>query len=153
MKLINIKKTLLALGLIGSIGAATAQAEDYAIIVNYDNNFSGSEAKISNEIRLLFLKEKFRWGNGILSIPIGTPSSSEAFVAFREEVLNMSEAQLKSHWVRIKQLNGDPAPREVSSEHLISRLVARDAGSFGIISKEKAEKLKDDGKVKVLLTF
>lgn len=151
MKNLDIKKTLLALSLTASMGAATAQAEDYAVIVNSDNNFSGSEAKVSNEIRLLFLKEKFRWGNGILSIPIGTPSSSAAFVAFREEVLNMSESQLKSHWVRIKQLNGDPAPREVNSEHLISRLVARDAGSFGIVSKAQADKLK--GKVKVLFTF
>lgn len=151
MKKIKVSKLLLAAGLITALSAATARAESYAVIVNTGNNFSGSESKIANEIRLLFLKEKFRWGNGVLSIPIGTPSSSEAFVAFRKEVLNMSEEQLKSHWVRIKQLKGDPAPREVGSEHLISRLVARDTGSFGIISKKKADQLK--GKVKILLTF
>lgn len=146
----NFKKTLIALSLTASLGA-TANAEDYAVIINKQNSFTGSEEKIANEVRLLFLKEKFRWGNGILSIPISIPKKSAAFVAFREEVLNMSEEQLKSHWVRIKQLNGDPAPREVSSEHLITRLVARDPGSFGIVSKKTSEKLND--KVKVLFTF
>ena len=150
MKLSNLKKSLIALSLSAAL-SATASAEEYAVIVNANNTFKGSETRVANEIRLLFLKEKFRWGNGLLSIPISVDKKSDAFNSFRESVLGMSKEQLRSHWVRIKQLNGDPPPREVHSERLITRLVARDNGAFGVVTTKSAQKAGD--KVKVLFTF
>lgn len=129
-----------------------AQADDYAIIANLRNPLeTNSSLALKNEVRLLFLREKFRWGHGALATPLSPPFASGSFQHFREEVLQMRRKQWADHWVRQKQLYGHSAPREVNSESLLIKLVERDPGALGIVSLKAAAAAGD--KVKTLFSY
>jgi hypothetical protein len=134
-----------------TIASSSSRAEDYAVIVNPNNTVSGSELMAAEEVRRLFLRETLRWSNGLLSTAISTPSTTKSFMAFRTAVLKMSQEELQAHWLTAEQSGQGGAPRETRSENLVARLVGRDLGSFGIISRKLASQL--DGEIRILFTF
>lgn len=135
----RLYRGLCLLALLNASSALANDVDEYAVIINGDNPYSGSETQMRNEVRLLFLREKFRWGNQLLSMPLSPNQNSPAFQAFRAEVLDMSESQLQAHWNRIKHINGHTAPREVNSERLILRLIQRDRGAFSLLPKHSVD--------------
>lgn len=137
--------------LVLTIASGSCRAEDYAVIVNANNTVSGSKLMVMEEVRRLFLRETLRWSNGRLSTVISTPSTTQSFVAFRTAVLQMSQEELQAHWLAAEQSGHSVAPRETRSENLVARLVGRDLGSFGIISRKLASQL--GGEIRVLFTF
>jgi hypothetical protein len=100
-------------------------------------------------IRKLFLREAAQWPDGPEARAYAREGNSDEHRAFLRDVLGMSEAELARHWLRLKNTDGTPPPKEVDSERMMLRFVARREGAFGIVRVEAA---RAEG-IKVLLEF
>jgi len=132
------------------MGASTASAGDFALIINNANSYSASEEDMRQEVKRLFLKQKADWSNGVKAKPLGPSPSSPAYNAFVERVLGMSTAQLAQHWLRTKQVSGQTPPRELKDK-LALKLVGRSDGAFTVMDASAAANLPDN--LKVLFEF
>lgn len=128
----------------------TAQAEEFAIVINAKNSIPSGEQALK-EIRLLYLKNKRRWENGDRATPYGLLATNEGQKTFIRKVLKMSGAELTHHWLNKKQTTGETPPKALKSERIILRLVAKKSGAFGIVSGKSITKLP--ATVKVLAKF
>jgi len=120
----------------------------YAVIAHADTPDLPPEA-VRATIRKLFLREATKWPNGPEARAYAREGTSEEHRAFLRDVLGMSEAELARHWLRIKNTDGTPPPKEVDSERMMLRFVARREGAFGIV---RADRAQAEG-IKVLLEF
>ncbi len=123
---------------------------EYAVIVNASNSFA-DEASASNVVKQLFLKDREDWPNKNKdqAKPFGRAAGSPETKAFLAKVLGMTDAELAKHWIALKQKTGKTPPREVASDKMLARFVAKFPGGFGVV---KADAAQADG-VKVLFTF
>lgn len=143
-------KGALAIGIwAGLSGSATAG--DYAIVVNAANQFSGSNEAIKQQVRRIFLKEQSTWPDKAPGIPFDREAASPSHAAFLSQVLGMSQSQIETHWLRLKQTAGETPPREVGSARILLRLIGREAGGMGVVEVSELEGAP--AKVKVLFTF
>lgn len=133
-----------------SLTTGTAAAEDFAVIVHQSNNYADSVEAMKQVVRQLFLKERSEWPNKIAVKPFARAAGSSEHDAFLNGVLKMTEADLANHWISLKQRTGQTAPREISRDSLLIKLVAKYEGSFAVVSKGEAE---GSDSVRVLFTF
>ncbi len=125
-------------------------SNEYVVIINADNGYSSdTDEQVKVEVRQFFLKEKTNWPGGIKAKPFGPSSDTPAYTAFLSQVLNMDSAKLAQHWLRQKQMTGKTPPREIKSERLLVKMVAKDKGAVAIVSTKS--ELPET--VKALLTF
>ncbi|MFQ5347550.1 MAG: hypothetical protein ACE5ED_06860 [Rhodothalassiaceae bacterium] len=117
---------------------ATAHAADYVVLVNADNPLLDSGANAQETVKRLFLKELTSWPGGVAAKPLGRTKASPAHAAFVAKVLGMSESELETHWLRLKQTRGETPPREVGSTLILFRQIARDPGAFAPATAEEA---------------
>lgn len=145
--------TLLAVAVAGRTGApAPAPAPPpatYALIVNANNQTKDGTEAARKLIRTLYLKELTRWGDGVEAKPYARAATSDEHAAFLGSVLGMSEAELARHWLRVKNINGTTPPKQVDSDRLLLKHVARHDGAFGVVAASEA---KGSG-VRVLFEF
>lgn len=138
------------------LGPAPARGQDgaepveYAVVVNAANDFADA-GSAKNVIKQLFLKDRGDWPNKAKdeSKPFGRTAGTPETKAFLAQVLGMTEAELAKHWIALKQKTGQTPPREVETDDMLLRFVAKFPGGFGVV---KADAAKADG-VKVLFTF
>lgn len=123
---------------------------EYAVVVNAANDFSDA-GSAKNVIKQLFLKDRGEWPNKAKdeSKPFARAAGGPETKAFLAEVLGMTEAELAKHWIALKQKTGQTPPREVETDDMLLRFVAKFPGGFGVV---KADAAQADG-VKVLFTF
>lgn len=110
------------------------------VAVHPDNEVSLDEKEARSWVRKLFLKEVANWPDGTRAKPFDRRSRSKEQKLFRERVLKMSAAELVRHWLKMKNLKGATPPREVSSDRMMAKYIARQKGALGLVDKEVAEK-------------
>lgn len=120
----------------------------YAVIAHADTPDLPPETARAT-LRKLYLREATKWADGTDARPYAREITSEEQRAFLRDVLGMNEAELARHWLRIKNTDGTPPPKEVDSDRMMLRFVARREGSFGIV---RADQARAEG-IKVLLEF
>jgi hypothetical protein len=130
--------------------AVVRPPETYALIVNAGNSVQDGSGAVRKTIRTLYLKDFTRWANGVEAKPYGREPTSGEHVAFVSEVLGMSEAELARHWLRLKNMNGTTPPKEVDSDRLLIKHVARHDGAFGVVKASAAAMAEG---VRVLFEF
>ncbi|HEX5050352.1 MAG TPA: hypothetical protein VFZ65_01140 [Planctomycetota bacterium] len=132
---------LLAVGAFAAQDPAVPEPKQvtYAVIVN-DNNSTKEEGDAAKKlVKSLFLKDLTRWPDGSLAKPYDREPNSPEHVAFLREVLAMSEAEVARHWLRAKNMNGTTPPREVDTDSMLQKHIARHDGAFGIVKLDAAK--------------
>lgn len=122
----------------------------YAVVVHADNTLSTSGDALKTLIKRLYLKELTHWPDGIEARVYARTIDSAAQQAFRRQLLAMSEAELARHWLKQKSTNGSTPPKEVESDRLILKFVAKYPNALGVV---ELASLKDATGVKVLFEF
>jgi ABC-type phosphate transport system substrate-binding protein len=122
----------------------------HAVVVHVDNKTTAVGDAARTIVKKLFLKDLSEWPDGTEAKAYGRESKSEAQVAFRQEVLGMTEAELTRHWLKLKSMNGATPPKEVDSDRMVLKYVAKNPNAFGVVSLDAA---KAAAGVKVLLEF
>lgn len=135
--------------LVAGLAAAPAQAGEFAVLVNADNDVGGEQARA--EVARLFLKRKSEWPNGVRARPFARPADSAAHAAFVASVLEATPDQLQHWWARLKQTRGETPPRAVGSTRFLLRAIGRREGAFGYAAKSEIESLPEG--VKILFEF
>lgn len=121
------------------------------VVVNANNRFSEEASTMRAQVRRLYLKQQHSWPNDDKSVPFGRPQDNPAHDAFLGAILGMTEGELDSHWLRMKQTSGETRPDAVSSVKSLLRQIARKKGAFSIIQAGEARKLP--AKVRILFAF
>lgn len=137
----------LIFGLIVSIGA---QAQ-FVVVAHADTAAAEDPEQSLQQVRRLFLKEQSNWTDGTTATAFQREQDNPAMQAFHKSVLEKSDAEVLAHWQKLKQLRGETPPRAVGSARILLRLVAREPGRFGIVTREEAANLPPD--VKILFEY
>lgn len=122
----------------------------FAVVIHCDNPMAETGTAAKNVVKQLFLKELTRWPAGTEAKVYARAGDSESMLAFRKAVLGMTEAELARHWLKQKSMTGTTPPKEVETDRLVLKYVAKNPQAFGIVS---VESLKDAEGVKVLFEF
>lgn len=117
-----------------------ARAVEYALVVNSANTLA-DDASAQAVVRQLYLKERSEWpfevdGKPLGAKPLGRDEESEEHAAFLQQVLGMTQTELDQHWLQVKQRRGETPPRDISSNELLLKMVARYPGGLGFVPKE-----------------
>lgn len=152
------KTLLLAIGLLLGGGAPRAHVVQepaekpvrHAVVVHVDNALSETGEAAKAIVKKLFLKELTQWPDGTEAKAYGRADKSDAHERFRKQVLGMSEAELARHWLRVKSSNGTTPPKEVDSDRLVLKFVAKNENAFGIVELDAAKAAEG---VRVLFEF
>lgn len=149
---ITIRVLFAALVAGGSLLAnVAAWAGDYVVIVNAGNDASGDIGSLKQLVKRQFLKQQTSWPNKEPSLPFARGADSAAHKAFLQNVLAMSQAEIDTHFLRLKQTTGETPPRQIGSTRILIRQVTNKAGAFGIIEKSDAASLSAE--VRILFEF
>jgi ABC-type phosphate transport system substrate-binding protein len=111
----------------------TLKPARYAVIVHVDNKLTESGDAARAVVKKLFLKDLSQWPDGAEAKAYAREAKSEAQSAFRQQVLDMSEAELARHWLKLKSMNGTTPPKEVDSDRLVLKYVSKNQSAFGIV--------------------
>ncbi len=122
----------------------------HAVVVHVDNKTTETGEAAKSVVKKLFLKDLSQWPDGSEAKAYGRDGKSDAQIAFREQVLGMSEAELARHWLKVKSMNGTTPPKEVDSDRLVLKYVAKNSSAFGICTLDS---LKGVEGVRVLFEF
>lgn len=120
----------------------------YVVVVNSKNAVTETGDAAKAVIKKLFLKDLTQWPDGTEAKPYRRPDGSDVQVAFLKQILAMTDAELARHWLRIKNQDGTTPPKEVESDRMVLKYVARYEGAFGVVPKDA---VKDVEGVRVLL--
>lgn len=126
-------------------------ANQFSVITARSNSTHLPPHLVLEEIKQLYLGWKARWDNNQHAHPLSPSAHSEAAMAFRERVLQMTTQDYSKHWDRINIIYDRKAPPEIASERLLVNLVANTKGAFSVVSSGVA--LKHIDKVRVLYSF
>jgi len=111
-----------------------ANADEFYVVVNSANNFSGTDTETKTLVRRLFLKSIKKWPGGEKAVPFSRKDTNPAQAALLTEILSMSNAEYGQYWARQKQTTGDTPPHAVGSKSILLRLIRREPGAVGIIN-------------------
>ena len=78
-------------------------------------------------------------------------ATSDEHQEFVEHILQMSKGRLAEHWAKMKQLRGDTSPRKIKTTRILFKLIQKNPGAFGIVSRKEASDLPQG--VRVLFYF
>ena len=131
-------------------GPASVRQTSYAVVVNAGNPLKETADATKAIVRRLFLKELSQWPDGTDARPYAREATTAEQLAFLGAVLGMKEAELARHWLRVKNMNGTTPPKEVDTDRMVLKYVAKHAGAFGIV---KIAAARDAVGVRVLLEF
>lgn len=119
--------------------AAPTWAAKYAVVINAENTAAKEISDPRGYVKTLYLKQQTAWPDGTSAAPLARRSESPIHQAFLTQVLQMSQEELDSHWLRMKQTQGETPPREVGSALILYRFVTKEPGSISIISAEELD--------------
>lgn len=130
--------------------SAKRRADTYALVVNEKNKCSETGDAAKATVKKLFLKDLTQWPDGTEAKPYAREGTSAEQGAFLKNVLGMTDAELARHWLKVKNMNGTTPPKDVDSDRMVLKYVAKAEGAFGVV---KAEAAKGAEGVKVLFEF
>lgn len=122
----------------------------YAVVAHADNPCKHEGDKAKATVKKLFLKQLSQWPDGTPAKPYGRTVGSDEHKAFADAVLEMGAAELARHWLKLKNMNGTTPPKEVRSERMLLKYVAKTKGAFGIVAIDAAKGAEG---VRVLFEF
>ncbi len=134
------------------IFAQIAQGEEFSLILNKENSFSGKDM-----VRKYFLLQKGKgsFPGGIEVLPAIVKSDNSRVQASRSAFLNKilafdTEAQYRKYWIRQKSKGITRKPKEFSDFRKVLRYVQREEGAISFVPSLM---IKGSDQVKVLMTF
>jgi hypothetical protein len=122
----------------------------WAVVVNSANKCTDTGDAAKATIKKLFLKELTQWPGGLEAKPYSRDGLAPEQVAFLKLVLGMSEAELARHWMKMKNMSGTTPPKDVDTERMLLKYVAKTAGAFGVVRIDAAKGVEG---VRVLFEF
>ena len=122
----------------------------YVVVVHANNPLKVSADTAKVTVKKLFLKNLTQWPDGTSARPYARTSTSAEQAAFVKDLLGMNDAELARHWLKIKNMNGSTPPKNVASDRMLLKYVARHHGAVGFVEKSAAAKAKG---VRVLFEF
>lgn len=126
----------------------------YAVIVNSKNTCTQTGDTVKATIKHLFLKQLSKWPDGTAARPYGRGDGDPEQIAFVSSVLDMGDAELARHWLRMKNSSGTTPPRSVSSERMTIKYVAKYEGALGIVRIDAVDGAGDEASdIKILYRF
>lgn len=140
----------LALAVFPPLRQDDAKTAKWALVVNTANKSTETGDAAKATVRKLFLKELTQWPGGLEAKPYAREAASAEQIAFLKLVLGMSEAEIARHWLKMKNLNGTTPPKDVDSERMLLKYVAKTPGAFGVVRIEAAKGVEG---VRVLFEF
>jgi ABC-type phosphate transport system substrate-binding protein len=125
-----------------TIGVSPAQDETkttYAIVVHANNKATETGEAAKDLAKKLLLKELTQWPDGTEAKPYMRSSGSAENAALLKSVLGMGDAELARHWLKLKNVNGTTPPKDVDTERMMLKYVAKSEGAIGIATIEAAK--------------
>jgi hypothetical protein len=141
----------LSLALTGAFQAqGDTKQSGYVVVVNTANtcNQTGKDAQAT--VKKLFLKELTQWPGGLEARPYAREGTSAEHAAFVKLVLGVADAELARHRLKMKNMSGTTPPKDVDTDRMVLKYVAKHQGAFGIV---KADAAKGAEGVKILFAF
>ncbi|MBX3463909.1 MAG: hypothetical protein KF830_12125 [Planctomycetes bacterium] len=128
----------------------TPRPAQHAVVVHVDNKTKEVGDAAKSLVKKLFLKDLSEWPDGSEAKAYARDGKSDVQAAFRQQVLGMTEAELARHWLRVKSINGTTPPKEVETDRMVLKHVARNPNAFGVVTLEAAKAAEG---VRVLFEF
>jgi len=122
----------------------------YAVIVNAKNACTETGDKAMAIVKKLFLKQLSQWPDGTEARPYARKKGEPETDEFGKAVLGMSDAELARHWLKLKNMDGTTPPKEVGSDRMVLKYVAKHEGALAVVKIAEAKGEKD---VKILFEF
>jgi len=117
--------------------------ENYIVIVNSNNDISGTDEQLQLEVKRLFLKQKKKWSNGLKAIALAPDDDTEACDEFVKSVLGMTKTKLDQFWRSARQTSGTTPNKSVRSTNVALRMVKSYDGAFAILSADEGTDLPE----------
>lgn len=140
-----------AILLLASLGANSSAFADNALIVNANNPYTATESDMRELVKRLFLKRQSAWPNGATAKCFDRSRTSNEQTTFNQTILEMSDAVIARHWLRLKQTTGETPPRNVGSTNVLSKFVSKYDGGMGVVAENELATLPET--VRVLFRF
>lgn len=131
---------------------ASAGVDEFALVVHPSNPALAAGTPAQDMIRRMYLEAGGRWELGdVEGMPFRRPQMSDEQVAFRQQILGMTDVEVADHWAAVRKTRGFDPPRTIQSDDVLIRLVASHPGAFGVVKRSQAESA--GGQVAILFTF
>ena len=129
----------------------TKLSDEFAIIINTDNNYKSSKTNGVRKIRLLYLQSSREWPGKIKAYYVARKNEHPAQESFYEEVVDMNKKEISDYWANREENTSFSKPQPINDLKEVIRTVAKNKGAYTVISLNELEKMP--AKVKVLYTF
>lgn len=110
----------------------TAWAELVVVVSSENSTTELSRAELSG----IFLGRRSRFPNGDSAVPLNQRANSDAYTLFYMQYLNMTRAQVRSHWSRLIFTGRGQPPRTVPNGSTMADAIADDARGIGYLDIE-----------------
>lgn len=109
---------------------------ELVVVVSSDNPNSELTA---TELSDIFLGRRSRFPNGDPVVPLNHRENSDAYRVFYEQYLNLTPAQVSSHWSRLIFTGRGQPPRSVADSSAMADRIADDPRGIGYLDIEQAD--------------
>jgi len=119
------------------LSIATAQSEPVVVVVSATSPVSKLDKE---QVANLFLGKSSSYPDGSAAVPIEQTDSTAAHEEFHKSITEKSASQLKSYWSKMIFSGKGTAPKEVSSNAELLKLLAGNPTMIGYVDKTAADK-------------
>ena len=119
------------------LSIATAHSEPIAVIVSANSPVSKLDKE---QVANLFLGKSSSFPDGSAAMPIEQTDNTAAHEEFHKQVTEKSASQLKSYWSKMIFSGKGTAPKEVSSNAELLKLLASNPAMISYIDKSAVDK-------------
>jgi len=109
------------------------QAREFHVIVCASNPVPSMPAR---DVKMLFLKRRKHWDNGLEVMPVDLPVKSAVREAFSQQVLGRSAKEVDSYWQAQVFSGRTSAPAERSTDEAVLAYVRSNPGAIGYVSAD-----------------
>jgi len=122
----------LLLALLLSSGVSAAPVQEFVVVVHKDRKISSLSG---SDLKRIFLGKQKKWPDGEAVIPVFN-LNREVYDLFAREMLNKSEAQLKTYWRKQLFSGQQMMPQMVNSNEEIVDYLSRSTNAISYLPKE-----------------
>jgi ABC-type phosphate transport system substrate-binding protein len=119
------------------LSIATAQSEPVVVVVSATSPVSKLDKE---QVANLFLGKSSSYPDGSAAVPIEQTDATPAHEEFHKSITEKSASQLKSYWSKMIFSGKGTAPKEVSSNAELLKLLAGNPAMIGYVDKTAADK-------------
>ena len=119
------------------LACVTAQGEPIVIVVSVSSTIKSlNKEQVAN----LFLGKSSTYPDGSAAVPIEQTEDTKAHEEFHKSITEKSASQLKSYWSKMIFSGKGTAPKEVSSNAELLKLISSNPAMIGYVDKTAADK-------------